>query len=300
MRKFSSFLLGFTLVAVISLAAGGQLLAAQKPSKSKSSQKSDSSQNHDISQQVIRSYPAAKPVKIGMLVQLGGKNKKTPEVLAVSQKNITKAYGVVVRPNDATFALKQTSKSQQVYVASNGKFRVLVCDQNGPVRSGDYITVSSLAGIGMRAGTGQSIVVGKALGTFDGSHAIGQETLQDNSGAKKTVNIGYVNAAVAIAHNPLEQAKSPSYLPGFLVKASRSVANKHVDAARIYISLIVILVTMVIVGIVFYSGIRGSMISVGRNPLAKKAVLKNLIRVVLIGIIILIIGLIGVYLILKL
>jgi hypothetical protein len=48
-----------------------------------------------------------------------------------------------------------------------------------------------------------------------------------------------------------------------------------------------------------YAGVRSSVISMGRNPLARKTIIRNLIQIVLIALIILVTGLIAVYLLLK-
>jgi len=51
---------------------------------------------------------------------------------------------------------------------------------------------------------------------------------------------------------------------------------------------------------VLYGGIRSSIISIGRNPLAKKSIVRGLIQVITVGVIILVIGLFSVYLLLRL
>jgi hypothetical protein len=58
--------------------------------------------------------------------------------------------------------------------------------------------------------------------------------------------------------------------------------------------------TAIIAGSILYAGVRTSMIAIGRNPLAKGSVTRNLIQVVVTSVIILIIGIVAVYLILKL
>jgi hypothetical protein len=52
--------------------------------------------------------------------------------------------------------------------------------------------------------------------------------------------------------------------------------------------------------VILYSGVRNTLISIGRNPLSKKTIYKGLIQIILMGLIIFITGLFGVYLLLKL
>ena len=88
-------------------------------------------------------------------------------------------------------------------------------------------------------------------------------------------------------------------VPGFLRKASQQIAGKEVGAARVYMSLVILVVTCLIAGGMLYSGIRGGLIAIGRNPFAKKSIIGGIFRVVLSGVIVFIIGLFGVYLMLR-
>jgi hypothetical protein len=51
---------------------------------------------------------------------------------------------------------------------------------------------------------------------------------------------------------------------------------------------------------VLYSGVRSSVISIGRNPMGRKSIFRALLEIILTSILILIIGLFAVYLLLKL
>jgi hypothetical protein len=53
-------------------------------------------------------------------------------------------------------------------------------------------------------------------------------------------------------------------------------------------------------GSLIYSGIRSGMIAIGRNPLSKKSIVRGIIQVVIVGLIIFLVGVFGVYLLLKL
>jgi hypothetical protein len=51
--------------------------------------------------------------------------------------------------------------------------------------------------------------------------------------------------------------------------------------------------------LVLWSGVRGSLIALGRNPLSRKAIFSGMYKVVITGIGIFILGLAGVYLLLR-
>jgi hypothetical protein len=78
------------------------------------------------------------------------------------------------------------------------------------------------------------------------------------------------------------------------------VAGKPVDPTRVYVALIVLVAGSLVAGGILYSGVRGGLISIGRNPMAKKYIVSGMIRVVVSGLIVFILSVFGVYLLLKL
>lgn len=250
-------------------------------------------------QAVTQSYSAAGNVQKGMIVKVAAADANRVE--PVGQADIAKTHGVVVAPNDAALTLSpDNATTKQVFVATYGRYEVLVSTQNGTIRIGDYITVSALDGIGMKADVSQAVVLGKAAGDFDGTNNVeGTATLKGTDGKTVTVALSRVPVDISIAHNPLAE-KQTSSLPGFLSRAGSSVANKPVSASRLYLSILVLVVTVIIAGSLLYSGIRNGMIAIGRNPLAKKSIAGNLWRVIIASLAIFIIGLFAVYLLLKL
>jgi hypothetical protein len=208
--------------------------------------------------------------------------------------------GVAVAANDAALTLSQNTTSQQIYVATNGRYTVLVSTQNGPIKDGDYITISSLDGIGMKANSTDAVVLGKAAEPFSGSDTvISSATLTTSDHAKINVSVGRIAVDISITHNPL-QVVAGNNLPGYLQRASATIANKPVSTSRVYVSLAIILVTALVAGSLLYGGVRSGITAIGRNPLARQSIGKSLVQVVLTSFIILIIGLFGVYLILRL
>ena len=249
-------------------------------------------------QSVAQSYIATDGTLAGMIVQIDEQDGN--RVKPARRDNLPAIHGIVVLPNDAPLSLSDASNERQVYVATSGTYKVLVSDQNGAIRKDDFIAVSSIDGIGMQANPLPNVVAGKALTEFDGTTGVkSQTTLKDSNGKERTVKFGYVLANINVTRNPLVQNTAPN-LPGFLQKAAEGVSDKPVSPIRVYLSVIVLFVTMIIVLTILITGIRSSLVSLGRNPLARSTILRNLVQVVIIGIIVLIVGLFAVYLLLKL
>ncbi|MGB4800771.1 MAG: hypothetical protein WBP03_04610 [Candidatus Saccharimonadales bacterium] len=251
-----------------------------------------------MAQTVSQGYGVTGDVQKGMLVMLDPKDSH--KVQALTNKKDKAMQGVVVAQNDTVVSLGDDSSKAQVYVASNGKYDALVSTQNGPIKVGDIISISALDGVGMKADAGQNVILGKALGTFDGKKNVSGSAALSTNGGSKTVNIGLVQIDISISHNPLAASVSGPPLPAFLRKTGDSIAGKPVSTVRMYISLAVLLVTIFMTSNLLYGGVRSSLISIGRNPLAKKSILRGLIQVVVFGLIIFVIGLVTIYLLLKL
>ena len=252
-------------------------------------------------QAVTHAYITDTPLQRGMIVKLSAKDKNKVE--ALGDNEAAKMEGIIVAANDSPVTLSSSDLTkQQVFVATTGRYNILVSNQNGVIKPSDYLTISSLRGVAMKADTSQPIVAGKALAGFNGtSDSSGTTTLKDSTGKTKKVSFGIIPVDINISHNPLEKPKE-SRVPGvaFLQSGAKALVNKTVDPARLYVSLLILIVVGAISGSILYSGVRSSMVSIGRNPLAKASIVRGLIQVVLVSIIIFIIGVIGVYLILKL
>lgn len=243
------------------------------------------------SQAVTQGYDSDESLQRGMVVKID--EEDTTKVEPVTQATAEATYGVVVDSNDAPATL--STETQQVFVATIGKYEILVSDQNGEINPGDYIVVSSVTGIGMKVDQVQPIVVARALEGFEGTgDIIGTAQVGDN-----TVNFGRILADVNISGNPLQKPPAQR-LPEALRRIAEDIAEKPVSMTRLYISLVILIVSGVISGSLLYSGVRSAITSIGRNPLSKKSILRGMFQVIIVGLIIFIVGIFGVYLLLRL
>lgn len=245
---------------------------------------------------VPQTYNADDAVQPGMVVAL---SKDGSKVVALKNKDSTDALGVVIPLSEAPVSVTPAAGSaEQVVVASSGTHAVLVSDQNGPVKNGDYLTLSSVAGIVMKADANQSRVVGRATDDFDGrANVITTMPLKGALGHTTSVAIGRVTANIALAANPLRQ--NDNNVSGFLTRAANSFSNKPVGKVRVYLSVVVLLGALFIAGNMLYGAVRNGIQAIGRNPLAKKDIVRGLMQVVGIAVAFFAVGVLAVYLILN-
>jgi hypothetical protein len=253
---------------------------------------------HVGAQAISHAYDADGTVQKGMIVMIDPKNSN--KIKPLTNKNDAAMHGVVVAANDTILSFGGDGTTSQVYVANDGKYQVLVSNQNGPITKGDIVTISAIDGIGMKVDVNESVVLGKALTGFDGKNNVsGYMTLKTSTGNKK-VAIGMIVVDIGIAHNPIQVSVNGPPVPAFMKRAGEAITGKTVSTWRIYIALIILLVTVFITGNLLYGGVKSSLVAIGRNPLAKGAVTRGLVQVIVLGVIIFVLGLFSIYLILKL
>ena len=250
-----------------------------------------------VAQLVAQAYTSSSNLQPGMIVRLD--TSKSGQVTALDLTHINQMLGVVISASEAALTLSQaTPTAQQVYVSNFGQHSVLVTNQNGPINVGDYITISALSGLGMKADSNESLVLGQAASAFDGVHnVLSSSSLTSSTGQKTTVNIGTIPVDINIANNPIAQGAKG--VPAFLNKLTKFATNKTVSASRIYLGMLCVVAGLVITITIIYSGIKNGFISIGRNPLAKRAIVVNLARVVAIAVVIFAISLGAAYAIIS-
>jgi len=247
----------------------------------------------------VQGYGADTALDSGTIVLLTGKN--SDRVKIASQADLQNMFGVTVDRNQLPLTVTNDSIKNETFVAVSGTYNVLVSMQGGAIASGDYVTLSSINGVAMKASTKEKTVFGRAASAFDGKGiTLGSATLKDTSGkTTKTVAFGSIPVTIDIRSNPNVKSTKVK-VPSFLERIGLAVAEKQVSPIRIYLSLAITAVSIIAAIAIIYSGVRSGVISIGRNPMSKKSIFRALVEVILTSILILIIGLFAVYLLLKL
>ena len=247
----------------------------------------------------VQGYGADKPLDNGTIVQLAGKDSNRVKI--ASQAELQNMFGVTVDRNQLPIVLSSEEFENQVFVAASGTYNVLVSTQGGAIAAGDYVTLSSVNGIAMKASTEEETVFGRAAQSFDGKGTtLGTTILKDTTGkTNQTVTLGSVPVTIDIKNNPNEKSTKVQ-VPEVLERIGQAIAEKEVSPIRIYLSMGITVVSLIAAIAVLYSGVRSGVISIGRNPMSKKSIFRALFEIILTSLLILIIGLFAVYLLLKL
>lgn len=247
----------------------------------------------------VQGYAADAPLDTGTIVQLTDKDSNRVKVATQSEQQ--NMFGVTVDRNQLSVTLSSEGLQNQTYVAVSGTYNVLVSTQGGAIAPNDYVALSSVNGIAMKAGTEEKTVFGRAAAGFDGKGVtLGKTTLKDTGGNEnKEVFIGMIPVTIDIKSNPNEKSTKVQ-VPEVLERIGQAIAEKEVSPIRVYISMAITAISLVAAIAVLYSGVRSGVISIGRNPMSKKSIFRALLEVILTSLLILIIGLFAVYLLLRL
>ena len=248
-------------------------------------------------QSVAQSYSTPKPLQQGLIVQIDDSNKNA--VKTSTYKTAQKIFGVTVAASASPVNLSSDGAGERAYVVTSGRFSVLVSTQNGNVDPGDLISISAIDGIGMKADSTVSTMVGRAVTGFNGkNNSLTTAQLKDSTGKQQVTQIGSVTVDIDIGPNP-SKSSAENGVPNFVQKVAISVVGEPISAVQLYASIAVMLLGIGVVASLLYGGIQSGMTAIGRNPLAKKSIMRNMLQIIVAGVMIFIGCLVAVYLILK-
>lgn len=196
---------------------------------------------------------------------------------AKSSSNITTAntamsdniIGVTESNNESLVAIGPSSKTVQV--AISGEANTLVTTVNGNILRGKYVAVSPFGGMGMASKSGDR-VIGVAEATFNSKSAgAKRQTVTNRFGQKQTLWVGRIPVNIATGVDNSDTLE----LNG-LQKIAMSITGHTISTFRVIVALILIVLAFATIITIIYSSAYGSIISIGRNPLAKGAIVRSL------------------------
>jgi hypothetical protein len=227
----------------------------------------------------------------GMIVSvIAEESSDTRSVERATIDNGNKVIGVAVNVDENL--LTTGASGQQVYIQTDGEAQAFVSDINGAPKKGDLLAVSPLKGILVKSDTNTSTVVGTALEDFDETVAITQEVDRNNSPEEVKIDKLRVNLDL----KGIEQGKTD--VDSSLERLGRSIVGREVGEIRVVVALVIFLVVLVAEGGIIYGAISSAITSLGRNPMARKIIVREMIRVVVIAVSVLGFGLASIYAIL--
>lgn len=247
-----------------------------------------------VSASLSQGYAVDADIATGSMVALD--ESGAGKVVVATPANVSRLFGVVVPPSSASISLSGGA-TKQVQVGTAGTVSVLVSTAGGDIHLGDYITVSSIAGVGQKVGAESTRVIGTAQADFNANNeGITKREIEDSSG-KHEVAIGQIPVVIAVSAYTATEGKQPYAIPNWLQSLSNNLAGKAVSPIRIIMASFILIVALVCVTVLLYAAVRNSIISIGRNPLSRGSVLRGLLQIIAVVIGILIAAGVAMYLV---
>lgn len=245
---------------------------------------------------VTQGYHSAATVEVGMVVSTtktaaGDIEKTTPD-------NELRLAGVVVDAPDTLIDVQP--HGTDVRVATQGEVSVLVSDINGAIKAGDSLIISPLAGIAMKdiASSEATRYVAVASENFDGlsKQATTVQATRQN-GSHITVHVGLVKAKILLTNRTPSNKTGKN--TGLLAAIAQKIAGRPVNNTQVLVSSAILLASFLLTGLILHGAVKGSFVSLGRNPLSRPAIVNNLAKVFVLALVILTGGIATAYIILA-
>lgn len=238
---------------------------------------------------ISQSYLATSDLAEGSIVAL--KNNSSDTVEAATHDNAGNIFGVTINAASSLLTISGTT-GKQVQVATQGTEPVLVSDFNGPIKQGDPLTASPIAGVGMKASDNIRIV-----GLAQADLKSGKKQKYKTNNEEREVLVGQIPVLVNVSYFYKQPDKT--IIPAGIQNIANSIAGRKVDPLPILISAAIFIIMLIVVMSIVYTMIRSSIISVGRNPLSQSAVYRQVIQMSALVLTILAVGLVVIYLVLT-
>jgi hypothetical protein len=229
-------------------------------------------------------------VQPGVTVSLSeSSTADSPKVVRAVSGVQNKPIGVAVSPDESIVTTGAVDKT--VYVQASGEVDAFVSDLNGTPKRGDLLAVSPLRGVLVRADATTETIVGTALEDFP-EVAVSTQSI-DKDGTSVSIKLDQLR--ISLDQKGQELNATPDTA---LERLGRSLTGKRVGEIRVIIALIIFLIVLVAEGSIIYGAVSTAITALGRNPMARSSIIKELVRVVFIAMGVLTLGVAAIYAIL--
>lgn len=206
-----------------------------------------------------------------------------------STSRADRTIGIVV--DQQVGPVTSSEPGSTVYVATNGAAIAYVSSVNGEVKKGDLLVASPIEGVLMRSTLGTSGVIGIAMQDFPADSNAETVQLQTINGksAETRVAMLQVNMDTKTTKNSANASKS------ILQRIGEALVRREVTPTQAFIATVIFVLLLIVVGGIIYAAVSSSIISLGRNPFARKTILRSLLQVTILVAVVLAVGLGAIY-----
>lgn len=186
-------------------------------------------------------------------------------------------------------------------VVRNGTAEVNVTTINGPIKTGDFITSSSVAGKGEKAEI-SGYIVGVALQDFNETQGEAQEYQVPGGIEKRQIRVGKINLAIKIEYSEVNTARNANrFLDSINAAFFRNTQDpeKFVNIIRYILAGLAVLISFLIGFFTLARSIPKGIEALGRNPLAHTTIQFGIILNIIFTVAIALVGIVAAVILLR-
>lgn len=233
---------------------------------------------------LAQEFNTTQRLPLGGIVSL---NKEASEVELASSDNMDNLYGVIVANGDVSFDSRADQNISTVPVANSGVIDTLVSNNTGAVKAGDPITVDDVAGVGQKANSSGRII-GIAQSDLNEQDNSAKQVSIVQNGGQKYITVNTVQVKIGVAQYTVPSANDGSNGTDTnrnkVLQVADSLAGKQVKPYSVVIAALLLLIGIFVSVFLITSSGYASMISIGRNPLSEKKIIRSLLRMLVISV----------------
>ena len=223
-----------------------------------------------VMENLSQSFTTQEELAPGSLVSINSEDDN--QVVLANTDNDDYLVGVVVALDSSLLAVN--SQDGDVQVAISGQAMALVSDIAGDIVTGDLIAQSEIDGVGAKAKEGDRILGIAQSGFSSTSTNATQQTVVDEKGQSKDVNVGMIPVLIVASSVTTEENESST-----IEKWAAKIVGKPVSATRLAICLVIAVIGITSSIVLVYSSVRNAIVAAGRNPLAKPMIFESLAQI---------------------
>lgn len=217
-------------------------------------------------------YAQAQGIEATSVYEIGDPDAVDGDILKASEKGMirvniafdNKMFGVL---SEKPLLVYRTDVKGKPVVRS-GVTEVNITALNGPIKNGDYITSSAIAGKGQKA-VDSGYTIGVALASFSGEGA------PQIDGPRGKVAAGKIPVAIRVEYSELTTPRTANRIFSFIgtaLLANITDPKQLGTVIRFVAAGMIILLSFAFAFITFSRSVSKSIEALGRNPLAKSTI----------------------------
>lgn len=222
----------------------------------------------------------------------------TPEGIALSSSEYDdKMFGVI---ETTPLVAYRRQDNTGLPILRSGTTSVNVTTANGPIRTGDFITTSTVPGKGQKS-VASGYIIGVALADFGEQDGEEVEVSLPQGGTRQ-VRVGSINVAIKIEYAELNTARNSNRLLDALNSALfRNVQNpeQFVNVIRYILAGLAVLISFLIGFFTLARTIPKGIEALGRNPLARTTIQFGIILNIIFTVAIAAVGIVAAIILLR-